>query len=57
MPLDAGELTPEQKAKALSSLIFIVEKRDGRIKAKKCAISSKQRTFEGYNKLIGHLPL
>ena len=29
-PLDAGELTPEQKAKALSSLMLIVEKPDGR---------------------------
>ena len=45
-----GELSPEQKAKTLSSLMFIVEKRDGRIKARKCAVGSKQRTFEGYNK-------
>ena len=30
--------------------MFIVEKRDGRIKARKCAVGSKQRTFEGYNK-------
>ena len=45
VPLDAGGLTAEQKAKALSSLMFIVEKRDGRIKARKCAVGSKQRTF------------
>ena len=32
VPLNAGELTAEQKAKALSSLMFIVEKRDSRIK-------------------------
>ena len=50
VPLDADELTPEQKAKALSSLMFIVEKLDGRIKVRKCAVGSKQRTFEGYNK-------
>ena len=50
VPLNAGELSPEQKAKALSSLMFIVEKRDGRVKARKCAVGSKQRTFEGYNK-------
>ena len=49
VPLDAGELTPEKKAKALSSLMFIVGKRDGRIKARKCAVGSKQRTFEGYS--------
>ena len=33
VPLEAAGLTPEQKAKALSSLMFIVEKRDGRVKA------------------------
>jgi len=50
VPLEAGKLTAEQKAKALSALVFIVEKRDGRIKARKCAVGSNQRTFEGYNK-------
>jgi hypothetical protein len=50
VPLEAAGLTPEQKAKALSSLMFIVEKRDGRVKARKCAVGSKQRTFEGYSK-------
>ena len=30
VPLDAGKLTAEQKAKALSSLMFIVEKHDGK---------------------------
>ena len=28
-------------------------KRDGRIKARKCAIGSKQRDFDGYNKANG----
>ena len=50
VPLEAAGPTPEQKAKALSSLMFIVEKRDGRVKARKCAVGSKQRTFEGYSK-------
>jgi len=50
VPLEASELTKEQKAKALSALMFIVEKRDGKVKARKCAVGSKQRTFEGYNK-------
>ena len=36
--------------KALSALIFIVEKRNGDIKARKCAVGSKQRTFPGYVK-------
>jgi len=30
--------------------MFIVEKRDGRIKARICAVGSKQRTFDGYDK-------
>ena len=50
VPLKAAGLTPEQKAKALSSLMFIVEKWGGRVKARKCAVGSKQRTFEGYSK-------
>ena len=36
--------------KALSALMFIVEKRNGDIKAIKCAVGSKQRTFPGYVK-------
>ena len=36
--------------KALSSLMFIVEKRDGRFKAQNYAVGSKQRTFPGYVK-------
>ena len=43
--------------KALSALMFIVEKRDGRIKARKCAVGSKQRTFGGYNKADWTPPL
>ena len=31
-------------------LMFIVEKRNGDIKARKCAVGSKQRTFPGYVK-------
>ena len=36
--------------KALSALMLIVEKRNGDIKARKCAVKSKQRTFPGYVK-------
>jgi hypothetical protein len=50
VPLEAGKLTPEMKKRALSALMFIVEKRDGRVKARKCAVGSKQRTFEEYDK-------
>ena len=41
---------------ALSSLMFIVEKRDGRVKARTCAFGSKQRTFPGYVRLDWYLP-
>ena len=34
--------------KALSSLMFIVKKRNGRVKAQKYAVGSKQSTFPGY---------
>ena len=38
-------MTPTEKAKALESLIFLVEKKDGRIKARHCANGSKQRNW------------
>ena len=43
--MDAIFLIREDKIKAFSSLTFIVEKLDGRVKAQKCADGSKQRTF------------
>jgi hypothetical protein len=42
-PLSASSLSSEDKKKALSSLIFLKEKSDGTIKARKCADGSKQR--------------
>ena len=44
------DLTQEEKIKALYALMFIVEKRDGRVKAQKVAVGNKQRTFLGYIK-------
>eukprot|EP00956_Cyclotella_meneghiniana_P038953 scaffold162906_cov46-Cyclotella_meneghiniana.AAC.1 len=44
-PIHAHELTPEQKKQALASLIFITEKRCGRIKARACANGSTQRDY------------
>ena len=44
------ELTKEEKIKALYALMFIVEKPDRRVKARKVAVGSKQRTFPGYVK-------
>eukprot|EP00956_Cyclotella_meneghiniana_P009212 scaffold12647_cov40-Cyclotella_meneghiniana.AAC.1 len=45
IPVHAHELTPEQKKQALASLIFITEKRCGRIKARACANGSAQRKY------------
>ena len=52
-PLDASKLTREEKHDALESLLFITEKKDGRIKSRKCAMGNKQRTFDGYEKAAG----
>ena len=44
-PIDVSTMTPTEKAKALESLIFLVEEKDGRIKARHCANGSKQRKW------------
>ena len=44
-PMDASKLTPKQRRNALASLLFLVEKRDGKIKARNVADGSKQRTM------------
>lgn len=43
-PRDINELTPEQRSKALDSLMFLEEKRSGKIKGQMCANGRKQRT-------------
>ena len=55
-PLFSHDLTKTQRDKALSALFFLTEKRDGRIKGRKVAVGSKQRTYEGYNKSDGTSP-
>ena len=50
IPQEAKSLSRAERMKALSALMFIVEKRNGNIKARKCAVGSKQRTFPGYVK-------
>ena len=47
---------PKKKNQALSSLMFITEKKDGRVKRRKCAIRSKQRKFDGYDNAAGSSP-
>ena len=44
-PRKAEDLTQEELSKAMDSLIFLVEKRDGRIKARTCANGSIQRDY------------
>ena len=55
-PLHPNTLSKAEKNKALLALFFLTEKRSGIIKGRKCAIGSKQRTFEGYNKADGSSP-
>jgi hypothetical protein len=44
-PMHKHELTREQRVQALSSLMFLTQKRDGRIKGRACANGSKQREY------------
>ena len=56
VPLHAKDLTWEEKQMALESLFLLTEKRDGRIKGRKVAVGSKQRTYDGYDKSDGSSP-
>ena len=42
------DLSYEQKNKALESLLFITENRNGNIKGQNVADGSKQRSYDGY---------
>ena len=53
-PVHAHELTREQRVQALSSLMFLTQKRDGKIKGRACANGSKQREY--INKESATLP-
>ena len=44
-PVDVRTLTEQERKKALESLIFLTEKRDGNIKVRACANGSKQRQW------------
>eukprot|EP00957_Ditylum_brightwellii_P021409 1614896-Ditylum_brightwellii.AAC.1 len=50
VPQETKSLSSAERMKALLALMFIVEKINGHIKARKCAVGSKQRTFPGYVK-------
>ena len=49
-------LTIEDRRKALASLIFIAEKRNININARKVEYGSKQQTYDGYDKSYGLFP-
>ena len=49
-PVDPTTLTKKQKLDALNSLMFLIEKRNGEIKARACADVSKQKKQENYKK-------
>ena len=44
-PIHVKDLTPLERKRAMESLLFLVEKRDGRIKARMCANGSTQREY------------
>ena len=44
-PIKVGDLTQKERKRAMESLLFIVEKRDGRVKARFCANGSTQREY------------
>ena len=44
-PVDVKSLTQQERTRALESLIFLVEKRDGTVKARTCANGSTQRVY------------
>ena len=44
-PVDVNSLKPDEKKKTMESLLFLTEKRDGRIKGRTCANGSVQREY------------
>ena len=53
--MNASTLTYQERKYDLDSLLFITEKRNEDIKARKVAVGSKQRTYDGYDKSNGLL--
>ena len=49
-PINESTLTYQKIKYSLDFILFITEKRNGDIKARKVAVGSKQRTYNGYNK-------
>ena len=55
-PVDPKTMTYEDRKKVLGCLLFITEKGNGDIKARKIADGSKQRLYDGYGKSDGSSP-
>ena len=55
-PMDASTLTYQERKDTLDSLLFVTEKRNRDIKARKVAVGSKQRTYYRYDKSNGSSP-
>ena len=56
VPKFAKDLSYEQKNKALESLLFVTEKRNGNIKGQNVVDGSKHRSYDGYEKSDGSSP-
>ena len=46
-PINVNKLTDQERRRAMESLLFLVEKRDGKVKARFCANGSSQREYMG----------
>ncbi len=55
-PVHANSLSPDERRQALSSLMNMVEKRDGRMRARACVNGSKEQRQPGYKKEDGASP-
>ncbi len=56
-PVHASSLSPEDHQKALSSLMKVIKKRDGRVRTHACVDGSKERLEPGYKKEEGTSPM
>ena len=55
-PVHKSDLTIKDRKKAMALLMFINEKKNRAIKSRKVADSSKQRTYDGYDRSDGSSP-
>ena len=54
--MDAPKMSYQERKYALYSMLFINEKRNDDVKARKVAIGRKQRTYDSYDKINGSSP-